>query len=957
MQPLTRFATYQIDSDHPDEAFERRNGLLIAPMRRSQGILPAQDACRSWLQPTQQRRVLSSAAVYPGYAWPASSSTSASSSSPSSPLSLLYTNCVASSSKAKVKRPSRSLFAFAYSTSNPAYPLPGSNNEIDPRGVDYSLFEPEDDIYTQHASTSAVIHRATASERDESFAATSASTSSSSLSAPTQLLVRLINQQDFETATTVLNELLALNSQLTEPSPIYSTAALWSIRNGRKKDMLAWMRLCPGYAPGTKHLNTASSTNNTIQVRSIANNFRKCFMVLLDSYGDDLRLLQRASMVAAHKGMWSVLQATLAQILRFGVGRLAHSGVSNPDLAWEYFHRLVLANQSQRGMKDEALRPAILAATLELRSLYNLGIRTLALAGRLEDAIHWAQKCTEVGNAHRALVQILVVEPFTENLFMEELVKANGYFVEQARTLAQGLARSPARLERHQATDIDAVVARMNREAGFRAEERDYAQRPASQLDSTIQTFLEQGDVVSAREHLLSVLRSATRVRRGEDDILPERGEERNSVFAHLPSARVLSELQDTVYKLGTIAVTSSLTETDMHHTPDPQSLLSTMQESLTAESFLRPVRIRLSSVRGGRGLWETARLYGLVKKGRWKEAAQFYIGKAGFKIPSGGISNLLVSLALDQATSPQVDQREELDRAQSMRGKHWPSTHAINLMLKALVGICVDAQDYARLQQVYATWKESCLPTTAGEELCFDQWPPSQRPSSFTFDPFVRAFARLQLTSPDQQIEKWGSSQAVLDVIRDMTEAFRVQPSISTWTIALECLAREGRERWDSTTEVLTRAVGIRTVSPLDQSWSEQDTGEEASFPPATLATYTALMRALVRVPQTDGGSMIDQAVAVRDDLLARTVDLDAAVRGVDGSEDEVTFWDDLLTRWTAIQEAIQQRGGSRDDRERWDGVHVVKANQGRTLEVLKEVWMLECARVEDEEAPERSM
>ncbi|KAJ9476053.1 hypothetical protein PHBOTO_006129 [Pseudozyma hubeiensis] len=926
-------------------------------MRRSQGILPAQDACRSWLQPAQQRRVLSSAAVYPGYAWPASSSTSASSSSPASPLLSLYTNCVASSSKAKVKRPSRSLFAFAYSTSNPAYPLPGSNNEIDPRGVDYSLFEPEDDTYTQHASTSTVNHQATVSERDDLFAATPASTSSSSLSAPSQLLVRLIEQQDFETATTVLNELLALKSPLTEPLPVYSAAALWCIRNGRKKDMLAWMRLCPGYAPGTKHLNTASSANNMMQVRSIANNFRKCFMVLLDSYGDDLRLLQQASMVAAQKGMWSVLQATLAQILRFGVGRMAHSDISNPDLAWEYFHRLILANQSQRGMKHEALRPAILAATLELRSLYNLGIRTLALAGRLEDAIHWAQKCTEVSHTYSASAQILIVESFTENLLMEELVKSSGHFVEHARSLAQVLARSPARLERHRATDVDAVVARVNREAGFRTEESDYAQRPVSGLDSAIQTCLEQGDVVAAREHLLSVLRSATRVRSGEDDILSEYEEERNSVFAHLPSARVLSELQDTAYKLGTIAVTSSLIETDMHQTPDLETLSDTMQESLTAESFLRPVRIRLSSVRGGRGLWETARLYGLVKKGRWKEAAQFYTGKAGFKIPSGGISNELVSLALDQATLPQSDQGEELDRAQSMRGKHWPSTHAINLMLKALVGICVDTQEYARLQQVYAKWKESSLPTTAGEELSFDQWPPSQRPSSFTFDPFVRAFARLEFTSSDQQVEKWGSSQAVLDVIRDMTEAFHVSPSISTWTIALECLAREGRERWASTTEVLTRAVGIRTVSPLEQGWSEQDMGREASFPPATLATYTALMRALVRVPQSDGGSMIDQAVAVRDDLLARTVDLDAAVRGVDGSEDEAAFWDDLLTRWTAVQEAIQQRGGLRDGRESWSGSHVVKANQGRTLEVLKEVWLLECARVEDEQAAERSM
>uniref|UniRef100_V5EPY9 Uncharacterized protein n=1 Tax=Kalmanozyma brasiliensis (strain GHG001) TaxID=1365824 RepID=V5EPY9_KALBG len=533
----------------------------------------------------------------------------------------------------------RSIFAFSYSTSNPAYPLPGSNNEIDPRGVDYSLFEAEDDTYSPQASTSTVTQPTTVAEQDGFFTA-APSPSDTPLSAPTQLLVRLLKSQEFEAATTVLNELRTLNSPLDEPHPIFASAALWAIRNGKKKDMLSWMRLCPGYVGGSKYLSTASSANYITQVRATSNTFRKCFMVMLDSYGDDLRLLQQASMVAVQKGYWGLLQSTLAQILRFGVSRGAGLDASNPEVAWEYFHRLLLANQSQRGLREEGRRQEIMSATVELRALYNLGIRTLALAGRLDDAIHWANRSLPVESSQRALAQILVIEPFTENMLMEELVKAGSTYLERARKLADGLARSPVRLAKHRPISIDAIIARVEREATLSADDTEYADRPMTALDSSLQTHLEQGDVVAAREYLLSVLRSVTRVRKGEDDTPFEPNESIQPTFDHLPSARVLSDLQDMTHKLGTIAVTSSLTETDMHQ-PSDSSLSS---ETLTAEDFLRPIRTRLLSTRGGKGLWETARLYGFVRKGKWRDAAQFYTGKAGFKLPSGGISTELAS-------------------------------------------------------------------------------------------------------------------------------------------------------------------------------------------------------------------------------------------------------------------------------------------------------------------------
>ncbi|SPO29201.1 uncharacterized protein UTRI_06150 [Ustilago trichophora] len=936
-------------------------------MRRSNSALPARDAYRAlWQQqqPQHQRRVLSSAAIYPSYAWPASSSTSTANSAPT-PLSFSYS---AASSSSKSKRPSRltrPLFAFAsaYSTSNPASPLPGSNNDIDPRGVDYSLFEVEDESYAQYASTSAIVDE-TNTAQQVGTSAVAAVESTTALSAPTQLLVRLINAADFEAATTVLRELQTLRAPLNEPLPIYSTAALWAIRHSKEQDMLTWMRLCPGYTPGTKYLETASSTTYPKQVRSIATNFRKCFMILLDSYGDDMRLLQKASMIAAEKGLWSVLQSTLAQILRFGVGRMPASEATNPALAWQYFNRLVQVHQSQRGLKEEGRKKAILSATVELRGLYNLGIRTLALAGRFDDAIHWAYKSVDVNNA--GLAQILRLESFTENLLMEELVRAGSFWVDQARSLADRLSSAPTRPMMHKCVNVDVVIERIQRQAAFTSIETDtdYASRPGSSLDNTIQAHLQQGDVVTARDHLLYVLRSAARVRRdGDEPPLPyaSSSADGESIFAHLPSARILSELNDMANKLGTVSVTSSLTETDMHHPefepPDPTS-----QETLTAEEFLRPIRDNLLRVRGGKGLWETARLYGYVQKGKYKEAVQFYVGRAGFKMPSGGITTELVSLALDQQSLPKPSRRESTDQVTGMRGKHWPSTHSINLMLKAITGVCVEAKDYSRLMQVYNVWKESSIPSTTAsqqdsteeevQELVFDQWPPSQRPDSHTFDPFLRASGRLNVethaTSPEAKIEKqsFGSSQAMLDIIRDMTEQFAVRPSVSSWTIALECLAREGRARWTSTTSVLARAVGINTSSPLSPSPAEHMVNEaQPSFAPANLATYTALIRALIRVSHTEGGSMVEEAAAVRDDLLARTLDLDVAVRHFVQAEKEQEveegdrFYSDLLARWQAVQQTEMQQ----DLRQRWDASLVLTANQGRTVEALRELWLVE--------------
>lgn len=850
------------------------------------------------------------------------------------------------------------------------------------------MFESEDDAYSQYASTPVIAEEANSLQHDDSTSSAATAADVSDLSPPTQLLVRLIRENDFEAATTVLTELKALHTPLNELLPDFAPAALWAIRNGKSTEMIYWMRLCPGYIPGTKRLETASQRPHKAQLASVASCFRKCFVVLLDSYGDDLRLLHRASLLAAEKGMWSVLQSTLAQILRFGIGNVMGPVWSNSILGWQYFTRLLQANQSQRGLKDERRREVIKAATLEIRAMYNLGIRTLALAGRLDDAIYWAQKSIEAPPEYVVLAQNLKVDPFTKRLLIEELIRA-GVYLEQAYLFGRKFYSVPKNGEKRRM--VNEMRERIEQETAHAsaAKEHDFtAARSESVLDQTIQSYLKQGDIVTARDHLLSVLGSASQFQYSPDEPMPAGdapyADNPVAVLEHLPSARTLSELQDLAFKFGTVPVTASLTETDMNRVPasDGSHETSFSQEMMTAQDFLRPVRSKLLLVRGGKGLWETARLYGFIKKGKWKDAILFYIGKDGFRLPAGGISMELVSLVLDQQSLTNASRYDLLDKARWMRGKNWPSTHAINLMLKAIVSICVEGKDYSRLTRVYQQWREASLPNKISDEhsesghvgeLVFGQWPPSQRPDSYTFDPFIRAFGRLNIevesgptssTAPSAlekaggparaEKQPWGSSQAVMDVIRDMTDIFFVRPNISTWTIALECLAREGRSRWTTTTSVLARAVGINTASPLSSSYTTVQSAE-ASFAPANSATYTALMRALIRVSHQDGGSMVEEAAAVRDDLLARTLELDVPLRQmapVDAhdEDDDQRFWSDLLKRWHVVQEAILAHGGATlDDRSRWQGAEMITANGGRTIETMRELWVLESARETD--------
>ncbi|GAC75368.1 hypothetical protein PANT_15c00037 [Moesziomyces antarcticus T-34] len=969
-------------------------------MRPPNSSLPARDAWRALAHQQRQLRLLSSAALSASSASTATAPTS-SANSPLFPLKLTFSATSFSPTKVRSTRRPRPPFAFAYSTSNPAYPLPGSNNEIDPHGVDFSLFEPEDEVYAQQASSSTSTKSADGDGQDASTSMTGESIAA--LSPSTQLLARLIQEEDFKAATTALYQFQSLGTTLNEPLPEFAVAALWAIKRGRRHDMLSWMRLCPEYTPSKRGVEAESSVSYAGQDDPTVSHILKCFVVLLEGYGDELELLQQASLIAAEKGHWSVIRSSLAQILRYGIGGTYGSDASNSVLAWQYFKQLVLGHRRERARRLRSTRQELMPAHPQLRALYNLGIRTLALAGRLDDAISWAQHSARTSHTAEGVAHIVSTSNFTQRLLFEELFRAGGEYVQKAYSLAELLACSSKRGRRAvELANVDGIAKRIAREtaSSLEAESVDTEAEPEARLDAILQTHLDQGDVFAAREHLLSVLRSAEKVRRTDDSPMPEDyapGSKDAAVFAHLPSARTLSKLQDLAYSYGTVPITVSLTESDVGPAGTTDgSQASPSQEAVGADKFLSPVRKRLLTVRGGKGLYETATLYGLVKKAKWKAALDFYVGSNGFKMPAGGITSELIALALAQSGLPPSERSGHELAARRLLGKYWPSTHAINLVLRAVVGVCMDAKDYARLTRVYELWKETAsmrrMPDSEHEgeqeqkhtqeheqeqenenenehedngsvSLAFEHWPPSQPPSSRTFDGFIRAFARLEVdvatsgtasgteseTMPGQMKKQvWGSSQAVLGVIRDMTERFGVQPSVSTWTIALECLAREGRERWTNTTSILARAVGINTISPLSAAADEAEPVlAQGDFAPANLATYTAVVHALLRVSHGDGGSMVEEAAAVRDDLLARTADLDLAVRSLvrsernDGEEAE-TFWSDLLERWEAVQQAVSQRG-TPDQRQQWHAHKMLKANGGRTVEALRELWLLE--------------
>ncbi|PWN50829.1 hypothetical protein IE53DRAFT_386858 [Violaceomyces palustris] len=944
---------------------------------------------------------------------------------------------------------------------------PGTNFDLDPRGVDYSLFEPPTGEYSTESrpskerskriqdqedhdanlggsladpagsstsspsSTTTTIAMAATTKAPGTFVemiprtsangvrlTTNASSPSSvpeEIPHATVLLCRLIRSKDYRAASQALRELLLLQTPLGPPKQEYLDAAVWSAENDRRGDVLNWLSLSPSIPQLEDLSSSLNSSSSSIQgSESPEEKVKSVFRALLANSPHDLVTLQRACILASSKGYWNVISATLSQILRYGKGgsNLSAStcttasdrdSSSSPSVAgWELFQALLRAFQSQPCLDRRVTE-------VRLSHLYNLGVRTLALSGRYQEAIDWASRSRsnrtprqdfprpsfsspQASGGDRSLTTtttkiredaVLRLKPFTYNLLLEELFKVGGEFRSKAISLDQELRRSssqttPSPSEDRDDQDDDLVVisdlhsqvnlvqveARIKEEKAWRSGRNEASSKVggihSNVVDLGVREALQGGDLLLAREILLNSFRGAERVK----DTLGTSGN-----LSHLPSASTLADLQESVVKFFGSDQNARIEEEGDHGDGENLVMGSSSSSSssfkiTTVAEFFRPLRQSLNRTRGGKGLWETSRILSYVRRGRFESAIEYWKSGSGFRYAGGVTVDLLdfaltglereqrtsssspshlskgkareVSSPSDTNSSSNPDELQDDQQEELILGKLWPSSHSINLILRALCGICIQSRDYQRLEKVYSKWLSQAFlrsepsspssPPPSGSNL-FDQgpdqpwwsfevdlksfnyqpWPPSSPPTSHTFDGFLRSFSRLEFhdhqhhhhlrssidsTNPSETLDptslpprdrsriKWGNADRSILILRDMAER-GIRPSVSSWTIILESLARQGK---DSISRVITlaQAMGM-DLDP--ESKIKSSNGSPPSPPPppptdsidrlpsATVATYTALIRSLIRVPSHLGGPMVGVATLVRDDLISKVV------------------------------------------------------------------------------------
>ncbi|WFD02666.1 hypothetical protein MOBT1_001348 [Malassezia obtusa] len=160
----------------------------------------------------------------------------------------------------------------------------GSNMQLDPRGVDYALFEAPSAEYRVPAA-------------DAGPADAPARAPDAALAPPTALLQRLLHAQQFDDALRALDQLEALDTPLGAPLVEYAHAARHCAARGHAADALRWLALAPHAAAaraGRWHVDQA--------------------VHWLTAAGDDA--LQRACVLAAAKGYASALTTGATHLFR-----------------------------------------------------------------------------------------------------------------------------------------------------------------------------------------------------------------------------------------------------------------------------------------------------------------------------------------------------------------------------------------------------------------------------------------------------------------------------------------------------------------------------------------------------------------------------------------------------------------------------------------------------------------
>ena len=735
----------------------------------------------------------------------------------------------------------------------------GTNDELDTRGVDFSLFEPSDesDEYARLAQHAHIQPRQP-KHRPSSKHDPIVQDDQRNLTHGAKLLRRLIREKEFKSAAQVLAELKLLESPLGEPLNEYADAALWFLQDGNKTDALHWLELVPLSEPPNKTRRNRTALERDQPLKLVLGQF---FTLLLNRYTTDLALLQQAVYVAVSKGHMSTVRTAFIHLLRHGTAsqRTSSSSASTAQQTWSFFTRLTdlaIRDSGSIASSDDAL-----ALRQRLGSLYNLGVRTLALSGRLNDAVGWARK--SLGDNGHLTRQVLRLELFSHKLLVEELVSAGGEYIETAKALNDEIEADmqTKSQKEHGFGGHRSHIAKINKLLPH-ADLGNWDPTPRRQpvpvvdpyqvnkLDKRILACLDRDDVIGARDVLLDSINIEPQAPNKQPQLkfgqVPKSAQ---SMFAleHLPSAAVLSQLQRAARRIALIQAPSS---------PSVGKETEGSTQMLNARAFLDPVQLRLRRTRAGKGLWETARLYAMVDQEEWRKALHFYQSKAGFCLEAGGITRELIQQA-GGASSARLDDPWDTthDTPRQERGLLWPSTHAVNLALHAIVGLC--RHDPARLEAVYAAWKrnsfrEEDLDGNDAGQLRFESWPPGYAPDSYTFDPFLHAFAH----------SKRGGWRRALEVIREMTDSYRIRPSVATWTILLEAFANQ---RWDEGAERLAMQMGIITRPGVKPARADPDN----PVPQATLETYTALINSLINKPSSKQN--VREAAWIRDDLLVR--------------------------------------------------------------------------------------
>lgn len=216
----------------------------------------------------------------------------------------------------------------------------GSNMQLDPRGVDYALFEAPSAEYRVPAA-------------DAGPADAPARAPDAALAPPTALLQRLLHAQQFDDALRALDQLEALDTPLGAPLVEYAHAARHCAARGHAADALRWLALAPHAAAaraGRWHVDQA--------------------VHWLTAAGDDA--LQRACVLAAAKGYASALTT--------GATHLFRTAAWHTDGARALWDRLT----APYAPVDASARDR------QLARLYNRALRAMAHGGHAHAARAWA---------------------------------------------------------------------------------------------------------------------------------------------------------------------------------------------------------------------------------------------------------------------------------------------------------------------------------------------------------------------------------------------------------------------------------------------------------------------------------------------------------------------------------------------------------------------------------------